>query len=273
MLDTHTQLQLTLGLTATEATIYVAALPYPTVGVNDVVKLTGIKRTTVYHAIDTLLSKGLANKKIAGGKLAFGMISPQFLQHGLSAQIKQIEAKKNDLEKILPDLKLLQKSPVFSTQVQHFEGIAGVKAVYEEALYCRSRHWESITPTVSFLEQYGKNFHDYVAAKKRERHLHDRALWEEVKKNKKRVAAESPGTREVRVMPKSMQGQFRSKTILFDKQVALIMPASDAGAVLIKSEELYLVFHTIFATIWEISERACLSLSPPWFGTDVRGGG
>jgi len=254
MNDLKTQLKNTLDLTETEVELYLAALPYPSIGINDLVKLTNIKRTTIYHAVDTLVYKGLASKKISQSKAVFTMISPQFLQHGLEAQKKQIEDKQQDLQKLLPELKLLTKDPIYSTQVQHYQGISGVKAVYEEFLYCKSRRIDTITPLESFLDQYGKNFHDYVSTKKKERGIYTRALWEDVKVNKRKNTENKSGNREVRVMPKKMQGKFRSKIVLFDKRVALLTPADDPGAILISSSEIYSIFQTLFDTIWEISK-------------------
>lgn len=255
MNDLKTQLQNTLELTTTEADIYLAALPYPSISINDLVKLTSIKRTTIYHAVDTLVYKGLASKKLSQSKSLFTMIQPQFLQHGLSAQIKKIEDKQNDLQKLLPELKLLQKDPIFSTQVQHFQGVSGVKAVYEEFLYCKSRRLYTITPRESFLDQYGKNFHDYVSAKKRERGIHTLALWEDIKLNKRKNTENSSGPRDVRIMPKSMQGKFRSKIVLFDKRVALITPSDDPGAIIINSPEVHAIFLAMFDVIWDISKK------------------
>lgn len=254
MSDTRKKLQDILGLTDTEAAIYVAALSYPSVGISDVVKLTGIKRTTVYHALDTLAYKGLAAQKYTAGRAVFSMIPPHSLRHALAAQKSKIEEQEDELKKIVPELELIRKDQLFSTQVQHFQGVAGVKAVYEELLYCKSHKYDAISPMASFLSQYGEDFHRYVNIKKSERAISSRVLWEQVKVNKPRSAYSKQKRREVRLMPSSMWGRFRAKIFIFDNKVALIMPAHDAGAVLITSEELHAVFQVLFDTIWGISE-------------------
>ncbi len=253
MLELAKKLQTVLGLTPTEVTIYVAALPHLSLGVQDVVTLTGIKRTTVYHALDTLTYKGFATKKQQHNRTVFSMVSPQFLQHALRSEQQKIEEQQLELQTLVPELENLKKNQLVTTQVQHFHGVAGVKAVYEEALYCASRHWDTITPTTSFLAQYGEDFHRYVNQTKAKRQLHTRALWEEVKKNKPRSQYGEPGTRAVRLMPASMQGRFHSKIIIFDTKIALITPAADAGAVLIHSAELHAAFQALFDTLWEIA--------------------
>lgn len=248
------KLEIVLGLTSTEAIIYLACLPHSAVGVSDVVKLTNIKRTTIYHALDTLTYKGLAAKKGTAGRAVFSMLAPHSLQHTLAAEKNKIEKQEAELEEIIPELNLLKKDKLYSTQVQHFQGVAGVKAVYEELLYCKARKWDSISPLSSFLAQYGEEFHKYVNIKKDSRNISSRVLWEQAKVDKPRSAFSKKKKREVRVMPKNMQGRFRSKIFIFDNKVALINSAHDAGAVLITSEELHAAFQAIFDTIWEISK-------------------
>ncbi|MBP7992111.1 MAG: hypothetical protein KAZ30_00455 [Candidatus Magasanikbacteria bacterium] len=258
MSDLKKKLQNILSLTDTEAAVYVAALPYPAVGVNELVKLTNIKRTTVYHAVDTLLYKGLASRKSNDKRALFSMVSPQFLQHNLAAQIQEIEEQQKNLTNLIPDLALLQKNSLFGTDVRHYQGVSGVKAVYEEALYCKSREWKTITPGISFLEQFGVDFHDYVAEVKNKRKLRSKLLWEEVKKNKPRTPKQTNSVRDVRVMPKTMEGKFKSKVILFDKKVALITPATDAGAIIIDSPEIHAMFDALFDVIWDVSIPAVI---------------
>lgn len=256
MQDIDKKLQHTLGLTDTEALLYVACLPHSSVGVADAVKLTGIKRTTIYHALDTLVYKGFAAKKGAGGKVVFSMIAPRSLQHALIAQKFKIEKQQEDLQKLIPSLEILKKGQLSSTQVEHFQGLSGIKAVYEEALYCKSRHWDTFTPATVFLRQYGQEFRKYVMDMREKRKISARALWEE-SRLERYVNEKKPVNgfnREARIMPNEMQNRFLSKIILFDKKIALITPSTDAGAVLISSNELHAAFMAMFETIWAMSK-------------------
>lgn len=254
MADLEQKIQSLLDLTDTEAAIYMAALSYPSVGVSEIVKLTNVKRTTAYHALDSLMSKGLMAKKGTGTRMVFSTLSPHTIEQAFEQQKASIEKQEKQLKELLPELAMLQKGPLFSTQVQHFQGIAGVKAVHEELLYCKSRHWDSISPTTSFLSQYGEDFHAYMNKKRIQRGITSRVLWEQAKVNKQRSPYAKLKKRDVRLMPENMQGRFKSKIIIFDNKIALITPAKDAGAVLITSEELHAAFQALFETIWEVSK-------------------
>lgn len=256
MIDVTKKLEHTLGLTETEAAIYVGSLPYGQVGAADIVKLTHIKRTTVYHALDTLCYKGLVSKKGVGGKTVFSMVTPHAMQHKLESEKKDIEARQKDLERLIPELTTFKKSCLAATQVEHFQGVAGVKAVYEEALYCKTREWFGITPSNIFISQYGEDFKKYILYKRIERKIKSKVLWEPSRLEKNRIPEEKDLERVVRIMPKSMRGRFKSKIFLFDNKIALVTPKADAGAVLITSNELYETFKAVYDAVWEISKPA-----------------
>jgi sugar-specific transcriptional regulator TrmB len=250
MKDLTHQLENSLGLTDTEAVIYLASLPHPSVSVQQVVNLTGIKRTTVYHALDTLMYKGLAAKKHTAGKAAFSMIAPKYLQYALEAEKQKIHDQQEELKKIIPELELLKKDTLFNTQVQHYQGVTGVKAVFEEALYCKSRRWYTITPGTIFMRSYGQDFRRYVNEKRRQRKITTYGLWESARAKRHH---DDPVEREVRVMPHAMEKRFKSKIMIFDNKIGLINSTADAGAILITSEEIHAVFKAIFDTIWTMS--------------------
>ena len=254
MLDLEGKIKSVLGITNTEAVIYMAALSYPAVGVSEIVKLTNIKRTTAYHALDSLINKGLIAKRGTGTRMVFSTLPPQSLQQALEHKKADIGKQEAQLKKLIPELNLLQKEPLFSTQVQHFQGIAGVKAVYEELLYCKAHHWDTVSPLTTFLRQYGEQFYWYASAKRESRGITVRALWEQVKVDKVKTTHAKQKYREVRVMPHNMQGQFRSKVFIFDDKVALITPPDDPGAILITSKEIYTTFKAMFESIWDISK-------------------
>lgn len=252
MEDITKKLQSVLGLTDTEATIYAATLPYQAVGVNELAARTGIKRTTIYYAAGSLVFKGFMAHKTIKGKTVFSAISPEFLQRSLETQKEQIENQEKDLMKLVPELRLLKKSPLFTTEVKQFQGVDGVKAVYEEALYNQTRSWDAISPSMAFTEQYGQDFWEYVLQKRKERGIKTRTLWEVKKKIANHPLAHGL-KREQRLMPHSMHGTFQSNVLIFDTHVALVTPASNPGAILIQSEELHNVFRSLFNTIWNIS--------------------
>lgn len=254
------QLLQDIGLTKTEAQIYLAGLPFPSIDANTLSKQTQIKRPTVYHALETLIQKGLVSKKAAGGKRTFAMIAPEMIQHFLDQKEQQLNKQRSSLNELLPLLEQRrQEASAEKVQVMHYEGIEGVKMVVDEALYCRSNHWDIIAPKKNFFSDIDKTYATYFLETRKRRHITARSLWEKTDKQKKTpsgksLTAEALKERNPRYLPEAMHGQFESVIILFDNKVAIISSAKNLSAILIRSEETHKTMSAMFEGLWSASE-------------------
>lgn len=124
----------TIGLSITEANLYELLLRLGEVPVGMLVKESGMKRPTVYKALYALEKKKLVTKKDIAKKIHFRPEPPTELLALADRQTKEIERARGDLRAILPQLNssyiLAVERPVVST----FEGITGVKEIYEDTL-------------------------------------------------------------------------------------------------------------------------------------------
>ncbi len=243
-----------LGLTETEAALYLAGIRYPSVGVHELVKETGIKRPTVYHALGTLKSKGLSAEHGTGGKLKFVMCPPEQL-------MKLVKDKRNDLDKqeevlnqFIPFLKQVGLTEDVFTTAQ-YEGIEGIKTAVDIALYCKSRTWEIIAPVKNFFSEFDKEYAQYYLHTRKRKGITSRTLWEEEMRPGRKLTPEDAYQRKPRIMPKSMHGKLKSVLIIFDDKVAIISSLEKLSAVVITSQEVHDMFSAMFNGLWEISKE------------------
>ena len=243
-----------IGLTGTETTIYLTGLSYPTISVSELAKQTRIKRTTIYHALDTLMYKGLAAKKGSGSKLLFMMTKPENIKKKLDNDIELLQKQKEELDTIIPLLSQRQAAEELETKVSHFEGIEGIKLVVEEALYCKSRQWDILAPAKNFFSDFDKQYAKYFLETRKKREIKARSLWE---KGLPRhiLTSEEIKLRQPRFLPKAMHGRFKTVMILFDDKTALISSLKELSAILIQSQELHDTFSAIFEGLWLGSEK------------------
>ena len=167
-----------LGLTLTEARLYLAGLGLSSITIPELAKKTCIKRPTVYHAIDTLRAKGLVADHRTGGKLEYSMCPPKNLHELVDRQKAEVESRGKALEELIP--LLLERTPKREEEfsVVHYSGIEGMKMVMDIAFYCRSRRWDVIAPYHNFLRDYSPEYAArYLEARKRYG-ISSRALWE-----------------------------------------------------------------------------------------------
>lgn len=243
----------TIGLTETEAEIYLVGLAQSSVGVSEIVKQTRIKRTTVYHALDTLMQKGLTAKHGTGSRLVFAMVPPTHLEKLIDERVTILQKQKEALKAIVPLLEQKTNSSSQGVRVSQFDGIEGIKMVVEEALYCKTRHWDILAPAKNFFSEFDQAYADYFISSRKERNITSRSLWEE-NPGRRILTPEEIKQREPRYLPKVMFGKFKSVLILFDDKAAMITSLKELSAVLIQSKEVHDTLTAMFEGLWIASE-------------------
>lgn len=243
-----------IGLTSTEVTIYTAGLAYDFISVNELEKQTQIKRTTIYHSLDTLMNKGLAAKKGTESKYVFSMSNPENINKMLDAEIDNLQNKKDNLNKIIPLLKQKIKETGSGFKILHYEGVSGVKLSIEEALYCKSREWNIIAPYRNFFSELSLDYAKYFMQTRNERQIKARSLWEGIF-DKKVLSSDDIKKRNPRFLPKGMKGKFKSVIIIFDDKVLIISSLAELSSILIHSKEINATFNTIFEGLWSVSKE------------------
>ncbi len=115
------------GLSEHEALVYLSSLTIGPSTVNKIAKHSEVKRTTVYPVIESLKRKGIMNVEIKGLKKLFVAENPEKLEN-------IIELKKNRLKSMIPELTALYSLKSGESLIRYYEGVNGVKTVYDHIL-------------------------------------------------------------------------------------------------------------------------------------------
>src|SRR5476649_677872 len=126
-----------LGLSDTEAKLYLTLLESGPASVRDVAQRIGLKRTTAYLYIENLMKKGLITKNVIDSR---SLISPIQPTESLTALIKENEVQAKAMEAQLPNIvseikesiQMMKGNDQF--KIKNYKGANGVKTVYEEGL-------------------------------------------------------------------------------------------------------------------------------------------
>ena len=130
----NTQILEEIGLTKTEIKIYLALLKLGQSTTTKIVKEAGIHASKVYEFLDKLIQKGLVSYVIKSNKKHFSAAEPEFLKEFLKEKQRGIQEQEKEIEKILPQLKSIRKSGEDIMQSDIYEGLRGVKSVYEKII-------------------------------------------------------------------------------------------------------------------------------------------
>ncbi len=131
-MDTQSLLT-TLGLEEKQAQTYLALLELGTASVQSIAQKAGLKRPTTYLILDELEQKGLAIQVPQHTKQLYTAESPEKL-------LREVKKKEELLRRFLPDLLALHNAKKEKPQVQLFQGVEGIKEVYNQ-IYESSEVW------------------------------------------------------------------------------------------------------------------------------------
>ncbi|MFA5796517.1 MAG: helix-turn-helix domain-containing protein [Candidatus Woesearchaeota archaeon] len=116
-----------LGLTDSEAIIYLALLEQGSSLVGPIIKKTGLHRATTYQILERLKEKGLVSSIIIEKKQHFAAVSPnEFLT--------LLKEKEEQFQEVLPKLLLKQSLAKETQHVTVYSGVKGLRTVFDQML-------------------------------------------------------------------------------------------------------------------------------------------
>jgi sugar-specific transcriptional regulator TrmB len=240
-----------MGLTQTEIVLYITGLQTGPVTVAELAKQTGIKRTTAHSALSSLEQKGLAGTHTQTGATTYVMKDPNLIEQGITEKIETLKNRRLDFINLLPLLTDLSTRGSGATEVSTYNGFKGVKTVVDTALYCASKRWKIISPERNFFSDSGREYGDYFIRVRKQRGIKAKSLWESSFVHKRTFDQTAFEFRDPRILPKSVEGKFKTTIIMFDNSVAFINSAGEQTAVLIKSPEIAATMEIFFDSLWE----------------------
>lgn len=245
-----------IGLSGSETALYLSGLKIGETGVQELVSRTGIKRPTAYHALNELVSKGLADEKKRGKNLAYVMRPPADIAGFIHSKMSDLSEQERKLDQLMP---LFPKpsflSPHSELSVRQYAGEESVRRLIDVALHCRGKTWDILAPRNNFIAYSDKAYIDYFKRVRIQQGIASRSLWEQ-KVSQRDLRLQDVATRKPRYLPQAYRGKFQSMMILFDNSVALISPYEQQEGLLIQSGEYRNLLGILFEAMWAQAEKA-----------------
>jgi HTH-type transcriptional regulator, sugar sensing transcriptional regulator len=119
-----------LGFTKNEIKIYFYLLKFGENTTGPIIKETKISASKIYLNLNKLISKGLVSFIIKNKTKYFQANLPEKLLEYIEKKEKDISNKKKNIQKIIPDLKKLNKVREKEQNAQIFIGFEGIKTIF-----------------------------------------------------------------------------------------------------------------------------------------------
>jgi sugar-specific transcriptional regulator TrmB len=193
-----------IGLTKTEIKIYLALLKLGQTTTTNIVKEAEIHASKVYEFLEKLIQKGLVSYVIKSNKKYFTASNPSFLKEFMREKENKIKEQEKEIDNLLPELKNIQLSGKEVIHSEIYEGLRGLKSVYEKILSTLSKGETQYiigAPKVGneLLEGYLLDWHK----KRLKKGIKCKLIYDTVAKEYGEVRAKMPLT-EVKYMPKDI---------------------------------------------------------------------
>lgn len=247
-----------LGLSQNEANIYLALLELGPSLVTEISNKSGVNRVTCYSVLEKLVKYNLIT--YASGKESkkrYSAMPPFNLMDFLKRKQKRREKQIEELEKKLPELKMLYKEPN-RPSIKFFEGTEGLKAIYAETLKSKTEILsfgdceEWISPDLIY---WGREYNRERARKK----IYERILVPNSKKTIDWYNNYSTTLRytKYRILPKEkINYLFNSEINIYeDKVVIALLKKPNRMGVMVTSELFANIQKAMFEMAWEAAEK------------------
>lgn len=209
-----------------------------------IAKRVGLKRTSVYHLLESLMQMGLVSSYKEKGVTRFYAENPRKLKG-------YFESKAILAERIVPFLEKDAKTLSGIWNIRNFEGKSGIQSIMEEALTAKDKTVLSIGSSAKMLEHFG---HMTYGERRRKSGVKSRSLrypsdHPEFEKHFERHTE----TSHIRYLPKDFN--FPGMLIIFDNRVAIITYERSGSGVIITSHEFSQMAHAFFEIMWQANQK------------------
>ena len=240
------------GLTERQAKVYLAALELGEATVSEIAAKAQVERTGTYYVLEALKLKGLVSRFQKIKKDKYIAADPK--------EILNISKKRQKLiEEYLPEFRAFQNLSDFKPHVQLYEGLDGIKAVWQKTLAKKNVEilafsgYRLAEETALF---YGKEYVEWGLRYIKERaakKIFTRVITEDSVQARERQKVDKEEYREMQIVPKE-KFLFRNEIDILDDWVA-VTSYKELMALVIESKEFTKTMRNIFELCWDGAEK------------------
>lgn len=250
-----------LGLSKNQVEIYWLLVTRQELRIQEIVRLAGIPRSSVYENLKILFELGIAEEIVEDNYKKIRPYSIGAMRHGIDEKMFQLQKLTEDLEKLERSIELMENnnSPL-STRVRFYKGRSGARQVYWNTLKSPN--------TVYVYSDWGRNryvgmkFYENFVAESRQRGFKERVLInpkessiESIKKyNYPGSAISRTRAEDIRLIePEKIL--IRGDTLIYDDTYAQVyLKNIEINGFEIESREFVETQRSIFETLWEMAK-------------------
>ncbi len=226
------------GLGEKEIKVYLELLPLGTVTIHEIVKRLGFPRSTTYHTLEYLISKGIVAKIVKKHVTYYTATEPEKLRD-------QLIEKRKLIESILPELKELKSITKNPSSVEIYEGFKGIHTILADLVRVKQQvyYFGGYKKSLSVL----KHLPDYVRRSRIDKKIHAKMVYDPIDEPILHTK-EYQEVSELRFL-NSMK-DFPAMIFIYGDKVSMFTHKTDLIGIIITNKDLAETMKTIFFMFW-----------------------
>jgi len=238
-----------LGFKQEEIDIYLACLEYGQSSIANIAQITKIGRVNCYHYTEKLVQGGYLSVSQKRKVKTFSAEHPRIF-------LNREQEKLNLAQELMPELLALSSKNPQKPKIQFFEGINGVKAIFEKFLELRKTEIVSFSHFEKLADFFGEDhFLQQHFEKRVEQGIKTRFISPRTKASDHFISTFYPQDFDQKLLEvfliSSEEFFFESEITIFAGSIAIVnLSRENPIAVLIENPELYRTQKAIFDLAW-----------------------
>ena len=229
-----------IGLNEKEAKVYLALLELGTASAYGIAPKANLKRPITYIVLESLMQKGLVTRVPQVRKALYVAEDPNKL-------LGEVRHKEELLKRFMPSLEVLYNARKEKPRVQLFEGIAGIRSVYEKVL--ASGEEVLFFGTGEGVQKHDPEWVQLFLKRIQEQHVPVKDIIMQNPRNVGYIQLFKNTSYLLRYMPKGFT--VPADSVIFGDNVGLFSFRPTIFCVLITSKDLSSLMRTWHAMAWE----------------------
>lgn len=232
-----------VGIDGKKAEVYLACLEMGGATGYLLAKKTGLKRPTAYDLINQLMKDGLVYKSIKGKVKYFSPADPEIL-------ILKLKEKEEKVKSILPALQNLYNSPKTKPFIRYFEGVEGIREMWEDSLRSCKKGDEILAyvgdDTLKNMPEYADDYIRRRVAKD----IRLRGIYKNSPGIMEYMRSNQAQLREARILEEK-EFPVANETNIYKNKIAIASYGAEMFGMIIESAEIVRSQKAIFELAWK----------------------
>jgi sugar-specific transcriptional regulator TrmB len=235
------------GLDDKKARVYLALLEMGQAKAHEIAHKANVARPTAYDILEKLAVEGLV-----------GAYEKHKIRYYIANDPEKIKRnlldKQKTFEQILPQLKSVYNTLKAKPKISYYEGIEGIKTVFESTITVEERALRGILSMQDLYKIPGKEFMTDYVRRRIEKGYTLRVIRSKPKEVGETWPTSQEEARELRYAPDIMI--FEMTTYIYGNKVGLISTAKENFGMIIESQEYSQTMGYLFEALWQVSKPA-----------------